>query len=184
MLVAGEISSCSSAPSTTRPEGTPPTTSCRPRPTFVPTSGTLWKATRASPEKGAAAWAEIVSRVYAGDNHRVTPFPMTQPPVRPRSTRTRRHPGRPMRMRRPTGRTAANDIRLTDNDCGHTGHVGTCASRQRRALARSREQLAAATGLQRAATPRRSARPAGSARFLHPVALTGHSRPASRDGIS
>lgn len=30
---------------------------------FVPTSGTLWKATRASAEKGAAAWAEIVSRV-------------------------------------------------------------------------------------------------------------------------
>jgi hypothetical protein len=29
----------------------------------VPTSGTLWKATRASADKGAAAWAEIVSRV-------------------------------------------------------------------------------------------------------------------------
>ncbi len=30
---------------------------------FVPASGTLWKATRAGAEKGAAAWAEIVSRV-------------------------------------------------------------------------------------------------------------------------
>jgi creatinine amidohydrolase len=30
---------------------------------FVPESGALWKATRASPEKGAAAWPEIVSRV-------------------------------------------------------------------------------------------------------------------------
>ncbi len=30
---------------------------------FVPVSGTLWKATRANAEKGAAAWDEIVSRV-------------------------------------------------------------------------------------------------------------------------
>ncbi len=30
---------------------------------FVPRSGTLWKATRASTEKGRLAWAEIVSRV-------------------------------------------------------------------------------------------------------------------------
>jgi creatinine amidohydrolase len=30
---------------------------------FIPRSGALWKATRASPEKGAAAWPEIVSRV-------------------------------------------------------------------------------------------------------------------------
>lgn len=30
---------------------------------FVPESGVLWKATRASAEKGAAAWPEIVSRV-------------------------------------------------------------------------------------------------------------------------
>ena len=32
---------------------------------FIPTSGGLWKATRASPEKGALAWEEIVSRVTA-----------------------------------------------------------------------------------------------------------------------
>lgn len=30
---------------------------------FIPASGTLWKATRASPQKGAAAWPEIVARV-------------------------------------------------------------------------------------------------------------------------
>jgi creatinine amidohydrolase len=30
---------------------------------FVPRSGTLWKATRASAEKGSVAWPEIVSRV-------------------------------------------------------------------------------------------------------------------------
>ncbi len=30
---------------------------------FIPESGALWNATRASPEKGAAAWPEIVSRV-------------------------------------------------------------------------------------------------------------------------
>lgn len=30
---------------------------------FVPESGTLWKATRASAAKGAAAWPEIVQRV-------------------------------------------------------------------------------------------------------------------------
>ena len=30
---------------------------------FIPESGALWKATRATPEKGAAAWPEIVSRV-------------------------------------------------------------------------------------------------------------------------
>ena len=34
-----------------------------PPPDFIPESGALWKATRASPEKGAAAWPEIVSRV-------------------------------------------------------------------------------------------------------------------------
>lgn len=32
---------------------------------FVPASGTLWKATRASAEKGALAWDEIVSRTTA-----------------------------------------------------------------------------------------------------------------------
>ncbi|MDA8068379.1 MAG: creatininase [Actinomycetota bacterium] len=32
---------------------------------FIPESGTLWKATRASAEKGAIAWEEIVSRVAA-----------------------------------------------------------------------------------------------------------------------
>ncbi|HET9125704.1 MAG TPA: creatininase [Solirubrobacteraceae bacterium] len=32
---------------------------------FIPASGTLWKATRASAEKGAVAWEEIVSRVSA-----------------------------------------------------------------------------------------------------------------------
>ncbi|HWF73204.1 MAG TPA: creatininase [Solirubrobacteraceae bacterium] len=30
---------------------------------FVPETGTLWKATQASPEKGAAAWREIVAQV-------------------------------------------------------------------------------------------------------------------------
>lgn len=34
-----------------------------PPPDFIPESGTLWRATRASAEKGAAAWPEIVSRV-------------------------------------------------------------------------------------------------------------------------
>lgn len=32
---------------------------------FIPASGTLWKATRASADKGALAWEEIVSRVSA-----------------------------------------------------------------------------------------------------------------------
>lgn len=32
-------------------------------PDFIPSSGTLWKATRASADKGALAWEEIVSRV-------------------------------------------------------------------------------------------------------------------------
>lgn len=32
---------------------------------FIPASGALWKATRASAEKGALAWPEIVSRVRA-----------------------------------------------------------------------------------------------------------------------
>ena len=34
-----------------------------PPPDFVPESGALWKATRASTEKGAVAWPEIVARV-------------------------------------------------------------------------------------------------------------------------
>lgn len=43
-----------------------PTHDVVPPPTdFVPASGTLWKATRASAEKGAAAWPEITSRVQA-----------------------------------------------------------------------------------------------------------------------
>lgn len=58
-----------------------------------------------------------------------------------------------MRMWRPIGRAAANDILLTANDCGHTSHVGSCASCQRRALARSRKQLAVATRLRRETTP-------------------------------
>lgn len=34
-------------------------------PDFIPSSGTLWKATRASADKGALAWGEIVSRVVS-----------------------------------------------------------------------------------------------------------------------
>ena len=46
---------------------------------FVPDSGTLWKATLASPEKGAAAWAEIRSRVASaiGDEFGLAPERVT-----------------------------------------------------------------------------------------------------------
>ena len=32
---------------------------------FVPTSGTLWKATQASGDKGRAAWEEVVNQMHA-----------------------------------------------------------------------------------------------------------------------
>jgi creatinine amidohydrolase len=41
----------------------PPYDVVPPPPDFIPASGTLWKATRASAEKGELAWEEIVSRV-------------------------------------------------------------------------------------------------------------------------
>ena len=58
-----------------------------------------------------------------------------------------------MRMWRAIGKRAANDVMLTNDDCGHIVHVGSCASCQRRALARSREQLAVATGCRRERLP-------------------------------
>lgn len=45
---------------------------------FVPTSGTLWKATRANAEKGALAWDEIVARVGAAI---AAEFALTDAPV-------------------------------------------------------------------------------------------------------
>jgi creatinine amidohydrolase len=40
---------------------------------FVPASGALWKATRASPEKGRVAWAEIVENLAAAIREEMPP---------------------------------------------------------------------------------------------------------------
>jgi creatinine amidohydrolase len=47
---------------------------------FIPESGTLWKATQASAEKGAVAWPEIVSNLQAAI---ATELPRPQPPPVP-----------------------------------------------------------------------------------------------------
>ena len=49
-------------------------------PDFVPASGALWKATRASAEKGGSAWREIVANLEAAIREELPPYaPMSSP---------------------------------------------------------------------------------------------------------
>ena len=66
-----------SDPAVLLPDGAESVRALRAIERFVPASGALWKATRASADKGASAWREIVANLEAaiGEELPVAPSP-------------------------------------------------------------------------------------------------------------